>query len=550
MKRLLLLLISVFALNYASAQEELGPLDRIIPQPKEAILEKGRFKLVGASFKCDNSMDKESVAAVKRFATRVSLVSGKTSSVSTPMGLKSSAESESAKGVIFLKDSSLAPEEYSIKITGSLALIKASELNGFIYSIQTLMQLLPESIFGTSPDTKSKWYLPCCTIKDKPMFGYRGMHMDSSRHFWDLKEVKRYIDVMSFFKLNRLHWHLSDDQGWRIEIKSLPLLTQIAAWREGTMIGRDFGSNDGIRYGGFYTQEEIREVIKYAAERGITIIPEIDLPGHMLAALSAYPQLGCTGGPYAAWTQWGISDQVLCAGKEETYTFLETVLGEVADLFPSEYVHIGGDECPKVEWEKCPHCQAKIEELGLKDDERFSAEQYLQTYVTKRMQDFLATKGKKIIGWDEILEGEIAPGATVMSWRGMNGAQEAASMGFNSILTPTSHFYFDYCQSQNPEEEPLGIGGFVSLEKVYSFQPFEGIPEDKRQHILGVQANLWTEYIKTPEHLEYMLLPRLLALSEVQWCTPEERNFEDFNRRLNEHGYAILDNAGYNYRRK
>ena len=314
------------------------------------------------------------------------------------------------------------------------------------------------------------------------------------------------------------------------------------------MIGRDFSSNDHIRYGGFYTQDEIREVVEYAAARGITVVPEVDLPGHMLAAMSAYPQLGCTGGPYAAWTIWGVSDQVLCVGKESTFTFLERVLAEVAELFPGEYIHIGGDECPKDEWKKCPDCQALIRRLGLKDDGRFTAEQYLQNYVTKRIQDYLATLGKKVIGWDEILEGDLAPGATVMSWRGAAGGREAAARGFDAVMAPNSHCYFDYYQAEGGEGEPLGIGGFVPVEKVYSLDPLEGIAPEHAHHILGVQANLWTEYISTPEHLEYMLLPRMLALSEVQWCTPERRDADRFLRVLREHEFPVLEQAGYNYR--
>ena len=288
----------------------------------------------------------------------------------------------------------------------------------------------------------------------------------------------------------------------------------------------------------------------YAAARGITVVPEVDLPGHMLAAMAAYPELGCTGGPYAAWTIWGVSDQVLCPGKEGTFRFLEAVLSEVAELFPGEYIHIGGDECPKSEWKKCPDCQALIQRLGIRGDERFSAEQYLQNYVTKRVQDFLATKGKKVIGWDEILEGQLAPGATVMSWRGTAGAKQAAAQGFDAILTPTSHCYFDYLQSEDKASEPLGFNGVVTLEKIYSLDPLEGIAPEQAHHILGVQANLWTEYISTPEHLEYMLLPRLLALSEVQWCQPGVRDEGRFLQVLQEHQFPVLEQAGYNYRKQ
>ena len=544
MKHLLTTLLLCFLTLCARA----GTLDDIVPRPAKAEASKGSLRISGASIKCDPAFDAATVEAVGRFAARLGYASGKTSPVSTPPGLRDALAGGKVKGIVFLRDGSLAPEAYSILVSKRNAVVRASGLNGVIYALETLRQLLPPSIYGSRQALKDRWTLPCCLIEDSPRFAWRGMHLDSSRHFWSIDEVKRYLDVMAMYKLNRFHWHLTDDQGWRIEIQAFPLLSQIACWREGTMIGRDFSSNDHIRYGGFYTREEIREVVDYAAARGITVVPEVDLPGHMLAALSAYPQLGCTGGPYAAWTKWGVSDQVLCAGKESTFEFLEAVLAEVAELFPGEYIHIGGDECPKDEWKKCPDCQARIRELGLKGDERFSAEQYLQNYVTRRIQEYLATLGKKVIGWDEILEGDLAPGATVMSWRGAAGGKEAAARGFDAIMTPNSHCYFDYCQAEGCEGEPLGIGGFVSLEKVYSLDPLEGISPENAHHILGVQANLWTEYISTPEHLEYMLLPRLLALSEVQWCAPERRDAARFLRVLQEHEYPVLEEAGYNYR--
>ena len=523
-------------------------LDDIVPHPAKAELLKGSFRISGAAIKCDPAFDAATVEAVSRFAARLSYACGKTSPVSTPLGLRDALAGGKVKGLVILHDGSLADEAYSILVSPRNAVIRANGLNGVFYALETLRQMLPTAIYGNRQALNERWTLPCCLIEDAPRFAWRGMHMDSARHIWSIDEVKRYLDVMAMYKLNRFHWHLTDDQGWRIEIKSYPLLSQIACWREGTMIGRDFSSNDHIRYGGFYTQDEIREVVEYAAARGITVVPEVDLPGHMLAAMSAYPQLGCTGGPYAAWTIWGVSDQVLCVGKESTVTFLERVLAEVAELFPGEYIHIGGDECPKDEWKKCPDCQALIRRLGLKDDGRFTAEQYLQNYVTKRIQDYLATLGKKVIGWDEILEGDLAPGATVMSWRGAAGGKEAAARGFDAVMTPNSHCYFDYCQAEGCEGEPLGIGGFVSLEKVYSLDPLEGISPENAHHILGVQANLWTEYISTPEHLEYMLLPRLLALSEVQWCAPERRDAARFLRVLQEHEYPVLEEAGYNYR--
>ena len=375
------------------------------------------------------------------------------------------------------------------------------------------------------------------------------MHLDVSRHFFSTDEVKKYIDMMSIHKMNTLHWHLTDDQGWRIEIRKYPRLTEVGSIRKGTVIRKEWGHYDGIPYGGYYTQEQIKDVIDYAAAQGITIIPEIDLPGHMLAALAAYPELGCTGGPYEVWGTWGIADDVLCAGNEKTMEFLENVLSEVADLFPSEYVHIGGDECPKVRWEKCPVCQAKIKELGLKDSDEFNAEHYLQSYVMERMEKFLATKGKKIIGWDEILEGTPGPDATIMSWRGSDGGIKASKMGHDVIMTPNSHFYFDYYQAKDTENEPFGIGGYIPIEKVYSYDPFLEITEaDARAHILGVQANVWTEYIASNGHLEYMVLPRQAALSEVQWCRPETKDWDRFLSSLS-HEAAMYDILGYNYAR-
>lgn len=521
--------------------------ESIVPAPLKAEAAKGHLSIKNITVKCDPAIGDASIKAVQSFVSRIGIASGYTIPVSCPIGLQAAVEGGKLKGIFFLKDASIASEHYTIDINSKYAVIKAGGFNGFFYSIQTLMQLLPEAIYGNVQMPDERWALPCGHIEDGPRFAYRGMHLDSGRHFWTVEEVKKYLDVMSFYKLNRFHWHLSDDQGWRVEIKKYPLLTQISCWREGTCIAHDMNSSDHKRYGGYYSQEQIRDIISYAAARGITIIPEIDLPGHMLAAMSAYPWLGCTGGPYKTWTRWGISEQVLCPGKETTFTFLENVLSEIAELFPGEYIHIGGDECPKDEWEKCPDCQALIAKLGLKDEGKFTAEQYLQCYVTARMQEFLSGKGKKIIGWDEILEGELAPGATVMSWRGTEGGQAAAAKGFDAIMTPNSYLYLDYCQVEDQDNEPLTIGGNLPLERVYSFDPFEGIAPENHGHIIGVQANLWTEYIKTNEHLEYMLLPRMLAASEVQWCAPERKDYTRFTDAVRDHEFKVLDAAGYTY---
>ena len=514
----------------------------VVPHPAQVQMIKGTWNAKGATFNYSAELDQRSKDVITRFAKQLSLVSGANSKVT---------EGNGGKGFMFLLDKDMAHEAYSIVISGKGVVVKASGLNGFNYAIQTIKQLLPVEIYGNAPTSGLNWELPCMEIVDAPRFAYRGMHMDVSRHFFDMDEVKKYLDIMEVHKLNTLHWHLTDDQGWRLEIKKYPKLTEVGSIRNKTIIGHIFESTeyDHTRYGEgcYFTQDQVKEILEYAAAKGITVIPEIDLPGHMLAALAAYPEYGCTGGPYEVWGMWGIADDVLCVGKEETMTFLEDILAEVCELFPAEYVHIGGDECPKVRWEKCPCCQAKIAELGLKDDENYTAEHYLQGYVTSRMEKFLAQKGKKLIGWDEILEGEIAPNATVMSWRGVAGGLQAVRMGHDAIMTPNTFFYLDYYQSLDKENEPLAIGGYLPVEKCYSYEPTTpDMTEEEKAHILGVQANLWTEYIATPDHLHYMLLPRLAALAEVQWCQPEVKNWERFLDSADDF-CAIYDMMGYKY---
>lgn len=535
---------------------------RIVPQPQSLEVNKGSLRMKGININCDPALDAASQRAVRQFADRLSLVSGRTSSVATPIGLGRTVESGSPKGLYFLKDDSVTPEGYSISVTRRAAIVRASDYNGILYSLQTLRQMLPVSIFGTAPDAGARWAVPCCEIKDAPRFAYRSVMLDCCRHFWSLDEIKKILDVMAICKLNRMHWHLSDDQGWRIEIDKYPLLTEVGAFRDGTMVGGDWNSNDGIRYGGWYTKDQIREIIAYAQAHGITIIPEIDIPGHMQAALASYPWLGCKGSepqPYKVWTKWGISKQVLNVGNEATMQFLEDVLGEVADLFPGEYIHIGGDECPRDEWEKDPDCQALVRKLGLQDKDGVSATARLQNYVTARLQKFLLGKGKKIIGWEEILEGELVPGATVMSWKGTEGGIKAASMGFDAIMAPANYCYIDYVQSSDLTKEPFSIThqwtkGDVTeypltLERVYSYDPLEGIPDSDKVHIRGVQCNLWTEYIATPEHLEYMLFPRVFALSEISWSAPERKDINAFRKRLEEYQFPMLQLLGVNYRK-
>lgn len=510
----------------------------LTPYPASVNVGHGHFKAAGAQAHLSGITGQAASEAIGEFISRISLISGQANEV---------ISGNTGEGFNFIQDSSLAEEEYMISVSRKTADVRASSLRGFLYAIQTLKQLLPVEIYGDTPAPEKEWTIPCIEIKDAPRFGYRGMHLDVARHFFSTDEVKKIIDIMAAYKLNTLHWHLTDDQGWRVEIQKYPKLTEIGSIRKGTVIKKDWDRYDGIPYGGYYTRAQIQDVISYAASKGIEIIPEIDLPGHMLAALAAYPQFGCTGGPYEVWGRWGVADDVLCAGNEKTMLFLEDILSEIAELFPSEYVHIGGDECPKVRWEKCPVCQAKIKELGLSDDDKFNAEHYLQSYVMERMERFLAGKGKKIIGWDEILEGKPGPDATIMSWRGSDGGIKAANMGHDVIMTPNSHFYFDYYQAKDTDNEPFGIGGYIPIEKVYSYDPYAEITDDNaRRHILGIQANVWTEYIKDNAHLEYMILPRLAALSEVQWTMPENKDWDRFLGNLS-HEAAMYEKAGYNY---
>ena len=498
------------------------PQIAIVPYPNHLEAGRGTYRVTDRPVTCDSRTDERTQRAVVGFAARLATVTGGTNPVTV-------ADEMPASGIRFVTDESLPAEGYELNVDGEGIEVRASQFPGFLYALQSLEQLLPAAVYGTEPAPDAAWEVPCVKIADAPRFAYRGMHLDVARHFFSVDEVKRYIDVMAIHKLNTLHWHLTDDQGWRIEIKRYPELTAVGSIRKATVVRKEWGTYDDTPYGGFYTQDEIRDVVEYAADRGVTVIPEIDLPGHMLAALTAYPELGCTGGPYEVWGRWGVADDVLCPGREKTFEFLEGVLTEVMELFPSEYIHIGGDECPKVRWEKCPRCQAKIRQLGLKDDGEHTAEHYLQSYVTDRIGKFLARHGRRIIGWDEILEGRAPSDAVVMSWRGSEGGIAAAKLGHDVIMTPNSHFYFDYYQSLDTDAEPFGIGGYIPMEQVYSYDPaFPELTPEQQKHILGVQANLWTEYVLSDEHLEYMLLPRLAALSEVQWCLPETKDWNRF----------------------
>ena len=442
----------------------------------------------------------------------------------------------------------LGKEGYLMSVHKNIIKISANTEAGLFYGVQTLLQLLPAEILSNQVIKSKEWNIPCVSIKDKPEFKYRGMHLDVSRHFFPKEFIKKYIDLLAAYKLNYFHWHLTDDNGWRIEIKKYPLLTKISAWHvdredEPWNNWSPVKPGESATYGGFYTQEDIREIVKYAAERYITIIPEIEMPAHSSEVFAAYPQYSCKGDTLnvVPGTYWPNTD-ILCAGNDSTFTFLEDILSEVFELFPGPYIHIGGDEANKSNWENCPKCRARMKAEGLNNEKE------LQSYFIKRIGNFISSKGKIMIGWDEILEGGLADDAVVMSWRGMAGGIEAARQKHDVIMTPTDFCYFDYYQA-DPQYEPKAIGGFVTLKKVYSFNPYpEELSSDERNFILGGQANLWSEFIKTPEHAEYMLLPRMLALAEDVWTPAKGKNWNDFIRRVNEH-YKRFDKAGLNYSR-
>lgn len=413
------------------------------------------------------------------------------------------------------------PEGYKLSVTAKRIKITGHDEAGVFYGLQSLIQLLKVS--GGKVTVRS------CAIIDYPRFAYRGMHLDVSRHFFKSEAIKKWIDLLALYKINTFHWHLTDDQGWRIEIKKYPLLQSVSAYRDETIIGHKKDSPhrfDGIHYGGYYTQDEVKEIVKYATQRHITVIPEIEMPGHALAALAAYPQLGCTGGPYKTATYWGIFDDVYCAGNDETFAFLQNVMDEVLPLFPSKYIHIGGDECPKTKWKTCPKCQQRIKDEHLKDEKE------LQSYFIGRMEKYLNSKGRQIIGWDEILEGGLTPGATVMSWTGEEGGIAAAKQHHDAIMTPEKYVYLDYYQSLYPAE-PLAGGGYTPLSKVYNYEPITSeLSGEEAKYIKGVQANAWSEYMASPAQAERQLFPRMLALAEVAWSSKKNKSYPDFLKRL------------------
>lgn len=437
-------------------------------------------------------------------------------------------------------DAGMPTENYVINVRPQNIIVDYGDGAGAFYALQTLFQLLPVEIYSQELQKKTDWVVPCCNIEDKPRFKYRGMHLDVCLHYFDFEFLKKYIDIMAAHKVNRFHWHLTEDQGWRLEIKKYPLLTEKGQWRKETVIGSlASGVYDGTPHGGYYTQEQVKELVKYAAERYVTIIPEIELPGHALAAIACYPELSCgLEDHYETATKWGVFKQVYCP-KESTFKFLEDVFDEVFELFPSEVVHIGGDECPKASWKVCPHCQALIKKLGLKD------EYELQSYFVTRMEKYINSKGRQIIGWDEILQGGLAPNAKVMSWLGEEGGIKAAQQHHEVVMSPHQKYYLDYWQA-DPYSEPLAMGGPTTLRMMYDYNPVpEVLTPEQQKYIIGVEGCVWTEYMATPERVEYMAWPRMCAIAETGW-TRKDKDWDGFTRRLEKH-FGRLDGMEVGY---
>lgn len=506
----------LFAASLLLAATAMAQTDyRTIPLPQSIEQQKGESFTVN-----DHTLLLSTDATTPQMQTNVALL---TEMLRTQAGItlrtattKAERKAATLRLAVTLKDAN--PEAYRLTITPRLITVEGSTSEGVYRGMTTLVKNLAASTT-----------LPPAVIHDAPRFAYRGSMLDCARHFFPVAFLKRYIDLLALHGINQLHWHLTDDQGWRFEVKAMPDLARKACIRRETVVGHNTVVYDGQEYGRdmYYTQDQCREIVRYAAERYINVIPEIDLPGHMVAALHVYPELGCTGGPYDVWTKWGVSEDVLCAGNPKVMDFLKTVLGELTDVFPSKYIHIGGDESPRTRWQHCPKCQAKMKELGLKHESQ------LQTYINKELESYLATKGRDIIGWDETLEGGLSEGATVMSWRGYDGGIAAAKQKHHVIMTPTGNCYIDYYQLKDVHQQPMAIGGYLPLSKVYSMEPVPSeLTEEERQYILGAQCNLWTEYVVCPQQAEYMLLPRLAALAEVAWTQPALKDYKDFEARL------------------
>jgi len=527
MKRFLSALLTLPCLFAARAQSGFD----IIPAPSSLVPGQGAYAVrPGENI---HAADAEFAAVAGLLAKHLSAATGTASPVSA---------GSPAAGIVFRRDAALAEEAYRLDVGPRRIDVQASSGKGAFYALQTLLQLMPPAVLGATP-AKGAVNVPACRIEDSPRFGYRGLMLDVGRHFIPVEDVKRFIDLMAHYKMNRFHWHLTEDQGWRIEIKKYPLLTQVSSVRKESMLGHYRNNKfDGKPYGGFYTQDQVREVVAYAAERHVMVVPEIEMPGHSQAVLAAYPQLGFNPDRIVpVRTRWGISEDVLFP-REETFRFLEDVLTEVMDLFPSPYIHIGGDECPKTQWKESRFCQDLIKKEGLKDEHE------LQSWFIRRIDRFLTAKGRRLLGWDEILEGGLSPNATVMSWRGVKGGVEAAKQGHDVVMSPNSFFYLDYYQGP-PASEPLAIGGNLPLSKCYAFEP--DLPEltaAEARHVIGVQANVWTEYIGDLKYAEYMTYPRALALAEVAWTPKGKKDYDAFKARVKAR-LPYLDALKVNYAR-
>lgn len=498
------------ATNVVFAQSDNG--SGIIPKPVEEIRKQGAFNISSKTKLFFSEGERITTAFFDQYLKDLAGFSLQSSSQAEKNSINLSVD----------KSLNIKPEGYILDVSPTEIAIKATDERGLFYGLQSLTQLIKKNGKIIS--------VQAYQIKDEPRFAYRGMHLDVARHMFSVTAIKKWLDVLAFYKINTFHWHLTDDQGWRIEIKKYPLLQSQSAFRNETLIGHKRSNPhafDGKRYGGYYTQQEVQDIIKYAADRQITTIPEIEMPGHARAVLAAYPNLGCTGGPYQTATFWGVFDDVFCAGNEETFNFLEDVLNEVIAMFPSKYIHIGGDECPKTRWHDCSKCQKRIKDEKLKDEHE------LQSYFIVRMEKYLNAKGRKIIGWDEILEGGLAPDATVMSWRGLEGGIAAAKLKHDVIMTPEKYVYFDYYQSLNKTEQ-VAVGGYLPLRKIYEYEPVPAeLTEKEQSHIKGVQANVWTEYMNSFSKAEYMIFPRIIALAEMAWTKKELKNYTGFLSRLN-----------------
>jgi hexosaminidase len=507
----------------------------IIPQPVSVIAQSGTFTLTADTV---IQTDRATADLGRRLARYLEPATGFTLRVqagSAPSGRRITL-------AIDPRLRRLAPEGYTLDVAARRIVVRAPDQAGIFYGIQTLRQLLPPEIFREARVAGVPWTLPAVKIEDRPRFAWRGMHLDVGRHFMPKEFIKKYLDLLALHKLNTFHWHLTEDQGWRIEIRKYPKLTEVGAWRKQTIVGRqgdkpETAAYDGIRHGGYYTQDDVREIVAYARDRFITVVPEIEMPGHALAAIASYPALGVDGTPAEVATWWGVFDNILNAD-DSTIAFMQDVLTEVMGLFPGRFIHIGGDEAAKARWKANPRVQARIAALGLKDEDA------LQSWFIRQMDGFLASKGRRLIGWDEILQGGLAPGAAVMSWQGVTGGIAAARQGHDVVMAPTSHTYFDYYQARPAAAEPLAIGGYLPIETVYAFEPVPANLEPQyAAHVLGAQGQIWTEYIGTPKQAEYMAFPRACALAEVVWTPAASRNLADFLARLDVHArrLAILD---------